>query len=85
MGGSRFVRNLRSDRRNVGLNRIDGDRATVRSYFCTMRETEEGPLLYSMGQYLDVFVRCTDGRWRMKERHLSREGVHKSGQEKAAG
>ena len=51
----------------------------------TTRETEAGPLLYSMGQYLDVFVRCPDGRWRIQERHLSREGVHTSGQDQSAG
>jgi hypothetical protein len=65
--------------------RLDGDRATVRSYFHTLNETVDGPLPFSMGQYLDVMVRCPDGRWRFQERHLQRESVHKNGQGRAAG
>jgi len=65
--------------------RLDGDRATVQSYFSGIHEEPGGPLLYSMGRYLDVLVRCPDGRWRFQERHLCREGVHTSGQQLPAG
>jgi len=64
---------------------VAGDRATAQSYFSSIHEDVNGPLLYSMGRYLDTFVRCPDGRWRFLERHLSRENVHVSGQKLAAG
>jgi hypothetical protein len=64
---------------------LEDDRATVMSYFSSIHEESSGPLLYSMGRYVDVAVRCPDGRWRLEERHLSREGVHTSGQQLTAG
>lgn len=54
---------------------LDGDRATVESYHLETTASKEGPLITSMGRYLDVLVRCPDGRWRIKDRHLCREGA----------
>jgi hypothetical protein len=65
--------------------RIEGDNATARTYLCTMRETEAGPLPFAMGQYFDTLVRSSDGRWRFKERHLAQEAVHQSRQDKPIG
>jgi ketosteroid isomerase-like protein len=48
--------------------RLDGDRATVDSYFARLVETPEGPALASFGRYRDVLVRCPDGRWRFAQR-----------------
>jgi ketosteroid isomerase-like protein len=48
---------------------IDGDRATVSSLYARLDETGNGPQLTSYGRYLDVAVRCPDGRWRLQERH----------------
>jgi hypothetical protein len=55
--------------------RIDGDSATVESYLLMVRDSEKGPYIWSMGRYLDQLIRCPDGRWRIKERHLAREGA----------
>ncbi len=48
--------------------RLDGDRATVESGFARLDEGEGGPVLRSFGRYLDVLVRCADGRWRFAQR-----------------
>lgn len=56
--------------------KLRGDRATVQSYFAMIREHGDGPVVYSMGQYVDAFVRCADGRWRIDERHVERDCVH---------
>jgi len=55
--------------------RLEGDRATVESYHLETTASKEGPLITSMGRYLDVLVRCPDGRWRIEDRHLCREGA----------
>jgi ketosteroid isomerase-like protein len=54
---------------------VDGDRATAESYHLETTADQIGPLITSMGRYLDVLVRCPDGRWRIAERHLCREGA----------
>ena len=53
---------------------IDGDRATALSYFSRFDRSLNGPLVSSFGAYRDVFVRCPDGRWRIKERRAEIEG-----------
>ena len=63
--------------------RIDGDRAEVESYHLETSASKDGPLITSMGRYLDVLVRCPDGRWRFKERHLCREGAGVEAQKRA--
>jgi ketosteroid isomerase-like protein len=65
--------------------RLEGDQAIVTSYFNSQRETADGPLLCSMGRYMDILVRCPDGRWRIKQRHCSMENVHRSRQDQPVG
>jgi ketosteroid isomerase-like protein len=47
---------------------VDGDRATVDSYYVRIDDFEPGPGVMSFGRYRDVLVRCDDGRWRFSER-----------------
>jgi hypothetical protein len=47
---------------------VDGDRASVTSYFSRIDRDADGPRMTSFGRYVDVFVRCPDGRWRIRER-----------------
>ncbi len=63
--------------------KLDGDRATVESYHLETSASKDGPLVTSMGRYLDVLVRCPDGRWRIKDRHLCREGAGVEAQKRA--
>jgi hypothetical protein len=58
---------------------LDGDRATVRSYFQTTDNDNGRIYIVSIGVYQDKFVRSPDGRWRMKERLLLRQGSVASG------
>lgn len=53
---------------------LDGDRATARSYFQTTDNDNGRIYVVSIGLYEDKFVRSPDGRWRMKERLLMRQG-----------
>jgi hypothetical protein len=48
--------------------RLKGDRATVASYYARIDESATGPVMSSFGRYIDEFVRCPDGRWRMESR-----------------
>jgi len=59
--------------------RVDGDRATAESYHLSVTASADGPKMGTMGRYLDVFVRCPDGRWRMTHRQLVREGASVEG------
>jgi hypothetical protein len=54
---------------------LDGDRATVRSYFQTTDNDNGRIYMVSIGVYQDRFVRSPDGRWRMRERLLLRQGA----------
>jgi ketosteroid isomerase-like protein len=54
---------------------VDGDRATVESYFARLDASPEGPFLRSFGRYLDVLARGDDGRWRLQERRAERESL----------
>jgi len=53
--------------------RIDGDRATVDSYFTRLDRYMEGPELRSFGRYRDKLVRGQDGHWRIQERLTERQ------------
>jgi hypothetical protein len=55
--------------------RIDGDRADVQSNALITREHPSGPIIFTMGTWNDVLVRCADGRWRFKLRFLQRSGT----------
>ncbi len=59
--------------------RIDGDRATVESMYARLDRFADGPKVRSFGRYVDVLVRCADGRWRFKERLAQRETQHAQG------
>lgn len=54
---------------------VDGDSATVDSYFTRLDAGPDGPFVRSMGRYRDRLVRCADGRWRFAERLTEREGL----------
>jgi hypothetical protein len=54
---------------------LDGDRATVHSYFQTTDNDNGRIFIVSIGVYQDRFVRSPDGRWRMQERILLRQGA----------
>ena len=48
---------------------VEGDRATVRSYFARLDATGEGtPVVHAFGRYLDELIREPDGRWRFTQR-----------------
>jgi ketosteroid isomerase-like protein len=47
---------------------IEGDRATAQSMFTRLDGYDGVPKLRSFGRYLDVLLRCPDGRWRFDER-----------------
>lgn len=52
---------------------LQGDEATVESYYVRIDEGEPAPYVISMGRYHDRMVRCPDGKWRFKERRIERE------------
>jgi hypothetical protein len=54
---------------------LDGDSATSRSYFQTTDNDNGHIFVVSIGVYKDTFVRSRDGRWRLKERLLIRQGA----------
>jgi SnoaL-like domain len=54
---------------------VDGDTATVESYFARLDNADHGPYIRAFGRYRDVLVRCGDGRWRFKERRAEVEGL----------
>ncbi len=54
---------------------LDGDRASVVSYFARLNDSPTGPIVRSFGRYLDQVVRCSDGRWRIAQRLTEREGL----------
>jgi hypothetical protein len=58
------------------LIEIDGDRATSEAYFFRVDDHEVGAYIRIFGRYVDQFVRCADGRWRIAERHVERESRH---------
>ena len=62
---------------------IDGDCATAETYHLEVMSSPDGPVISSMGRYLDVLLRCADGRWRFQERHLAREGAGVEAQQRA--
>jgi hypothetical protein len=52
---------------------LNGDEATVVSYWTRLDDGPDGPYLLGFGRYHDRLVRCPDGRWRFKERAIERE------------
>jgi ketosteroid isomerase-like protein len=54
---------------------LDGDMATVDSYFMRLDTGDDGPVLRSFGRYRDRMRRCDDGHWRFAERLCERESV----------
>ena len=57
---------------------VDGDRATVDSYFARLTLEDAGPTLASFGRYRDVLRRCEDGRWRFHTRIAESETLDHS-------
>ena len=62
---------------------LEGDHATVRSYFQTTGNDNGRIYFISIGLYKDLFVRSPDGKWRMKERLLVRQGPVAAAQQPA--
>lgn len=54
---------------------LDGDSATSRSYFQTTDNDNGHIFVVSIGVYKDTLARSHDGRWRLKERLLIRQGA----------
>jgi len=52
---------------------VDGDHAHAESYMARVDKGDGGPFLWSMGRYLDDFVRSPDGRWRIVKRTIEVE------------
>jgi hypothetical protein len=61
----------------IGVTRlwIDGDEAVVHSYGFRLNMLGNGPEVFAYGRYRDNFVRCADGRWRIKLRTIENEGM----------
>ena len=55
--------------------RVEGDVAQVDSMFARLDRYVSGPAVRSFGRYVDVLVRCEDGRWRLRERVAEREAT----------
>jgi len=60
---------------------VDGDTATVRSYYLFIQDRAEGPYIASYGTYIDRLLRGQDGTWRISHRRIESEvmgpaGVH---------
>jgi ketosteroid isomerase-like protein len=54
---------------------VEGDRATAQSMFTRLDVYDGVPKIRSFGRYLDVLVRCPDGRWRFEERMTEVEAL----------
>lgn len=59
---------------------IDGDTASCWSYYLVPAGAETGPYFHSIGRYEDKLVRCSDGKWRFRDRSLHREGTDPASQ-----
>lgn len=55
---------------------LDGDDATAMTYSTIVKGDTEGREVTSYGRYQDEFVRCGDGRWRIKVRVSEVESVN---------
>jgi hypothetical protein len=60
------------------LIEIDGDEASVQSYFAVLTDHEGEPIVRVFGRYVDRMRREADGRWRFAERTAYLESL-KSG------
>jgi SnoaL-like domain len=47
---------------------VEGERARVESMFARLDPYETVPKICAFGRYLDEFVACRDGRWRLSRR-----------------
>jgi hypothetical protein len=54
---------------------LEGDRATVQSYFARLDDFSGGPGITGFGRYVDALVRCEDGRWRFQVRRTELEAA----------
>jgi hypothetical protein len=54
---------------------IDGDRATVSSYFVRVDAEGTQRVILAFGRYLDTMLRCADGLWRFAERIAEVESI----------
>jgi hypothetical protein len=50
------------------LIEVDGERATAITYEMQFDAENGLPVFRDLGRYRDTFVKCADGRWRIKER-----------------
>lgn len=54
---------------------LNGDIASVASYFARLNDSASGPVIRSFGRYRDTLRRGEDGRWRFTERLTDRESL----------
>jgi ketosteroid isomerase-like protein len=59
------------------LIEVEGDVASVASYFAVLRDDGSQPIVWVFGRYRDTLVRCADGRWRFSLRIAEVESVDK--------
>jgi hypothetical protein len=52
---------------------IDGDRATLDTYYFTPSGGDREPHIGTLGRYFVSLVRCPDARWRIEEMNIRRE------------
>lgn len=57
------------------LIEIDGDEASVQSYFAVLTEHDGEPIVRVFGRYIDRMRREADGRWRFAERNAHLEAL----------
>lgn len=60
----------------VPLIKVNGESATVVSHFVGFAADDGVPVVRDLGRYRDTFVKCADGRWRIKERIFEAEALH---------
>jgi hypothetical protein len=65
------ARNPGSQQKHISttpLIKVEGDRASVETFFIGFNADDGRPQLFLIGRYADRFVRCSDGAWRIQER-----------------
>jgi ketosteroid isomerase-like protein len=61
------------------LINVDGDGASVRSYYFFIQDRPSGPFIASYGTYADRLVRGADGCWRLASRTIESEAMNPDG------
>ena len=71
--GERTARHMQT---GLKLDIVDNDNARGQSVCMTFAENAAPPITpampYLVADFIDEYVRCNDGRWRFKKRHIER-------------